>query len=317
MRMRKTKEANRMKTRGLWADAWRRFKRNSAGVVGGIIILTLSVLAMGASWIAPYNYAEGDIRENYAPPSSKHWLGCDFLGRDILSRLIYGTRVSLTIALISGLTSLIVGMTYGLISGYFGGFVDNVMMRFVDIAWGFPTLLLVILMMVFFKSSFGNVKPGTFAGLLSSIDKAMGGMFFICIGIGLTSWLYIARLARGMVLSIREREFVEAARATGAGGWWIIRKHLLGNVLGPCIVQVMLQIPGFILYEAFLSFIGLGVDPPTPSWGIMIQEGYRAMRSHFNVIAAPALALSLTMLAFNFLGDALRDALDPRSQTRI
>lgn len=279
-----------------------------------MIILILAILAVGAPWIAPYHYAEGDIRQNYAPPGSEHWLGCDFLGRDILSRLIYGTRVSLTIAVVSGMTSLIIGVTYGVVSGFFGGMIDNIMMRFVDIAWGFPTLLLIILMMVFFKSTFANVEPGTLAGTMSAIDKAMGGMFFICIGIGLTSWLYIARLARGMVLSLRERDFVEAARAVGASGWRIICKHLLGNILGPCIVQVMLQIPGFILYEAFLSFIGLGVDPPTPSWGMMIQEGYRAMRSHFNIIAAPAAVLSITMLAFNFLGDGLRDALDPRSR---
>jgi len=308
------KTVSKVRSRTLWQDAWRRFRQNKAAISGAVIILTLVILAIGAPWIAPYHYAEGKIRENYAPPSAKHWLGCDFLGRDILSRLIYGTRVSLTIAVVSGVTSLVIGVTYGVVSGYFGGMVDNIMMRFVDIAWGFPTLLLIILMMVFFKSTFAHVEPGTFAGAVSAIDRAMGGMFFICIGIGLTSWLYIARLARGMVLSLRERDFVEAARAVGASGWRIIRKHLLGNILGPCIVQVMLQIPGFILYEAFLSFIGLGVDPPTPSWGMMIQEGYRAMRSHFYIIASPAAVLSITMLAFNFLGDGLRDALDPRSR---
>jgi len=133
-----------------------------------------------------------------------------------------------------------------------------------------------------------------------------------CIGIGLTSWLYLARLARGMTLSVREKDFVEVARAEGAGNFRIIFRHILPSVIGPCLVQVMLQIPGFILYEAFLSFIGLGVNPPTPSWGMMINEGYQGMRSHFNLIAFPALALSLTMFAFNFLGDGLRDALDPR-----
>lgn len=300
------------KPHSLWKDAWRRLIRNKAAVVGGGIIIILAVLAIGAPWIAPYNYTEGKIWDNYAALSVEHLLGCDFMGRDILSRLIYGTRVSLAVALVGALTSLIVGVIYGLISGFFGGGVDSVMMRIVDIAWGFPTLLLIILLMVFFKSTFVNLEPGTLAWIMSRIDSAMGGMFFIFIGIGLTSWLYLARLARGMALSVREKEFVEAARAQGAGNLRLIFKHILPSVIGPCIVQEMLQIPGFILYEAFLSFIGLGVNPPTPSWGMMINEGYLAMRSHFNLIAFPALALSITMFAFNFLGDGLRDALDPR-----
>ncbi len=303
------------KRHSLWWDAWRRLVKNRAAVVGGVIIIILAVLAIGAPWIAPYTYTEGQVWDNYAPPSLKHPLGCDFMGRDVLSRLIYGTRVSLSVALVGGLTSLIVGVIYGLISGFLGGMVDNIMMRLVDLAWGFPTLLLIILMMVFFKSTFVNLKPGTFAWTMSQIDSAMGGMFFIFIGIGLTSWLYLARLARGMALSVREKDFVEAARAQGAGNLRIMFKHVLPSVIGPCLVQEMLQIPGFILYEAFLSFIGLGVNPPTPSWGIMINEGYKAMQSHFNLIAAPAVALSITMLAFNFLGDGLRDALDPRMKT--
>jgi len=300
------------KPRSLWRDAWHRLLRNRAAVIGGVIILLLAILAIGAEWIAPYSYTGGKVWENYCPPSSKHWLGCDFMGRDLLSRLIYGTRVSLAVALVGAITSLIIGVVYGLISGFLGGTVDSVMMRIVDIAWGFPTLLLIILMMVFFKSTFVNLEPGTFAWAMSRIDSALGGMFFIFIGIGLTSWLYMARLARGMTLSIREKEFVEAARAQGAGNLRLIFKHILPNVIGPCLVQEMLQIPGFILYEAFLSFIGLGVNPPTPSWGMMINEGYVAMRSHFNLIAFPALTLSITMFAVNFLGDGLRDAFDPR-----
>ncbi|MEM3485924.1 MAG: ABC transporter permease subunit [Candidatus Methanomethyliaceae archaeon] len=222
--------------------------------------------------------------------------------------------IAIAIAFVSAATSFLIGVSYGIISGYFGGAIDNLMMRFVDVAWGFPTLLLIILTMVFFKSSFAKVTPGTLAGTLSAIDRAMGGMFFICIGIGLTAWLMIARLARGMTLAVRERDFVEAARACGASGVRIVIKHLLPNIIGPCIVQVTLQIPTFILYEAFLSFIGLGVDPPTPSWGMMINEGYIAMRSHIHVFLAPAVALSITILAFNFIGDGLRDAFDPRWQ---
>jgi len=298
----------------LWRRTWRRFSRNRAALFGVSIIFILAVLAVGAPRIAPYHYAEGDVRHNFARPSREHLLGCDYMGRDILSRLIYGARVSLTIAFVSATTSFLIGVSYGVMSGYFGGLIDNLMMRVVDIAWGFPTLLLIILMMVFFKSSFAKVTPGTFAGTLSAIDRAMGGMFFICIGIGLTAWLMIARLARGMTLAVRERDFVEAARACGASGLRIIVKHLLPNIIGPCIVQVTLQIPTFILYEAFLSFIGLGVDPPTPSWGMMINEGYIAMRSYIHVFLAPALALSITILAFNFVGDGLRDAFDPRWQ---
>lgn len=298
----------------LWRKRWRRFSRNRAALLGLLMLFVLTVLAIGAPWIAPYHYAEGDVRYNFAPPSKEHWLGCDYMGRDILSRLIYGARVSLTIAFVSAATSFLLGVSYGVVSGAIGGAIDNLMMRVVDIAWGFPTLLLIILMMVFFKSSFAKVTPGTLAGTLSAIDRAMGGMFFICIGIGLTAWLMIARLARGMTLSVREKDFVEAARACGANRIYIIRRHLLPNIIGPCIVQVTLQIPTFILYEAFLSFIGLGVDPPTPSWGAMINEGYIAMRSHIHVFLAPAVALSITVLAFNFVGDGLRDVFDPRWQ---
>jgi oligopeptide transport system permease protein len=191
------------------------------------------------------------------------------------------------------------------------------MMRFVDIMYSFPTLLLIILLMVFFKSSFSisGVAEGGFRGALSNIDRAMGGMFFIFLGIGLTSWLGMARLVRGMVLSVRGKEYVEAARAVGTPRSKILLRHVLPNVLGPAIVAQALQIPGFILYEAFLSFIGLGVNPPTPSWGMMLSEGYVAMRSHFHLVLWPALAISITLFAFNFLGDGVRDAFDPR-QTR-
>ncbi|MEM3434085.1 MAG: ABC transporter permease, partial [Candidatus Methanomethyliaceae archaeon] len=200
----------------LWSKTWRRFSRNRAALFGLLLIVVLAILAIGAPWLAPYHYAVGDVQYNFARPNKEHWFGCDYMGRDLLSRLIYGARVSLTIAFVSAATSFLIGVSYGIISGYFGGAIDNLMMRFVDVAWGFPTLLLIILMMVFFKSSFAKVTPGTLAGTLSAIDRAMGGMFFICIGIGLTAWLMIARLARGMTLAVRERDFVEAARACGA-----------------------------------------------------------------------------------------------------
>ena len=296
----------------LWKDAFRRLYKNKMAVLGGGIIIILFILAIFAPYIAPYHYAEGNLINNYAKPGTKYLLGADFMGRDVLSRIIYGTRISLSVGIIGALTSFIIGILYGVISGYYGGKVDNIMMRFVDIMYGFPTLLLIILMMVLFKSTFAITTPGTIAGTLSEIDKAFGGLFFIFIGIGITAWIGMARIARGMALSLREKEFVEAARATGNSNIQIMMKHILPNLIGPCVVAVTLRIPRFITFEAFLSFIGLGVNPPIPSWGMMISEGYTAIRSNPHLALYPGIALAITMMAFNFLGDGLRDALDPR-----
>jgi len=296
----------------LWKDAFRRMCKNKMAILGAVIIITLFILAIFAPYIAPYHYTEGSLKDNYAKPGDKYLLGADFMGRDLLSRIIYGTRISLSVGIIGASTAFILGVLYGLISGYYGGKIDNIMMRIVDIMYGFPTLLLIILMMVLFKSTFAITTPGTIAAALSAIDKAFGGLFFIFIGIGVTSWIGMARIARGMALSLREKEFVEAARATGNSNFRIMIKHILPNLIGPCIVAVTLQIPRYITFEAFLSFIGLGVNPPTPSWGMMISEGYKAIRSYPHLALYPGIALAITMLAFNFLGDGLRDALDPR-----
>ena len=296
----------------LWKDAFRRMCKNKMSVLGAIIIIALLILAIFAPYIAPYHYAEGSLKDNYAKPGDKYLLGADFMGRDVLSRIIYGTRISLSVGIIGASTAFILGVLYGLISGYYGGKIDNIMMRIVDIMYGFPTLLLIILMMVLFKSTFAVTTPGTIAGTLSAIDNAFGGLFFIFIGIGVTAWIGMARIARGMALSLREKEFVEAARATGNSNFQIMIKHILPNLIGPCIVAVTLQIPRYITFEAFLSFIGLGVNPPTPSWGMMISEGYKAIRSYPHLALYPGIALAITMMAFNFLGDGLRDALDPR-----
>ena len=296
----------------LWKDAFRRLLKNKMAVLGGIIILVLLTLAIFAPYIAPYHFAEGSLLDNYAKPGTKYLLGADFMGRDLLSRIIYGTRISLSVGIVGALTAFIIGVFYGVVSGYYGGKVDDMMMRLVDIMYGFPTILLIILLMVLFKSTFSIATPGTFAGYLNVVDRAFGGLFFIFIGIGVTSWLGMARIARGMALSLREKEFVEAARATGNVNLQIILKHVLPNLIGPCIVRVTLAIPGYITFEAFLSFIGLGVNPPTPSWGMMISEGYKAIRSYPHLAIYPGLALAISMMAFNFLGDGLRDALDPR-----
>jgi oligopeptide transport system permease protein len=248
----------------------------------------------------------------YARFSSDYPLGADYVGRDLFSRIVYGARVSLTVAFIGPLISLIIGVIYGSISGYFSGRVDNIMMRIVDVLYAFPSLLFIILLMAFFRSTISDIQPGTFAYSINKLDESMGGLFFIFIGIGLTAWQTMARLTRGLVLSVREKEFIEAAHTIGASNLRIMFRHILPNIIGPLVVAETLAIPGYIATEAFLSFIGLGVNPPTPSWGSMISDGSRAIRTYPNQAIFPALALAITMFAFNFLGDGLRDALDPR-----
>ena len=297
----------------LWTDAFRRLVKNKLAVVGGIIILFLAFIAIFAPLIAPYHFADGDFDATYEPPGRDFRLGADFLGRDMLSRLIYGTRISLMVGTFGALFALTIGTLYGTISGYAGGKIDNVMMRVVDILYAFPSLLFIIILMVTFKSGFtGESMQNPFVRAVAALDKQVGGMLFIMIGISLTSWVGMARLSRGMVLSLRETEYIQAAQALGAGNMRIVLRHLVPNLVGPMIVRVTLAIPGYIGTEAFLSFIGLGVDPPTASWGMMIQEGFKAMRSHPHLALFPGIALALVMLSFNFLGDGLRDALDPR-----
>ncbi|MBN1285314.1 MAG: ABC transporter permease subunit [Anaerolineae bacterium] len=252
------------------------------------------------------------VEGGYVLVNNDYPLGADYLGRDLLTRILYGARISLMVAAVGPAVSLLIGLVWGVTSGYFGGRVDNIMMRIVDIMYAFPTLLLIILMMAFFRSSFVESEPGTLAYVLNELDTALGGMLFIFIGIGMTSWMGMARLSRGQVLSVREKEFVEAARAIGQGTRGIMFGHIMPNILGPLIVAETLAIPGYISTEAFLSFIGLGVNRPTPSWGSMISDGSQALRSYPNQAIFPALALGVTMFAFNFLGDGLRDALDPR-----
>ena len=297
----------------LWRDAFRRLMKNKIAVVGGIFIVLLAIIALFAPIIAPYHFAEGNFDTTYEPPGRDFLLGADFLGRDMLSRIIYGTRISLLVGTLGALFAFTIGTLYGTISGYAGGKIDNAMMRVVDILYAFPGLLFIILLMVTFKSGFtGEAMQNPFVRLIAGIDKRLGGMLFIMIGISLTSWVGMARLSRGMALSLRETEFIQAAHALGAGSLRIVVRHLVPNLVGPMLVRVTLAIPGYIGTEAFLSFIGLGADPPTPSWGMMVAEGFKAMRSHPHLALFPGIALALVMLSFNFLGDGLRDALDPR-----
>ncbi len=322
----------------LWQDALQRLVRNRAALVGGIVVLIMCLLAIFAGRVAPYHYAQGDSSENYVTPrwitqimpgsmedyvqiDNKFPFGADYLGRDLLSRVIYGARVSLPVGFVGAGTALLVGLVYGCISGYYGGLVDDIMMRIVDIVYTFPTMLLIILLMAFFKSTFGGeMTPGTAAYNFNRVNDVVdsvlglqgGGMLFIFIGIGLTAWMSIARLTRGQILSIKEKEYVEASHMIGAADLRIIVRHILPNIIGPVLVSVTLSIPSYISTEVFLSFIGLGVDAPTPSWGSMISEGAKGLRSYPHQVLLPSIFLALTMFAFNFLGDGLRDALDPR-----
>jgi oligopeptide transport system permease protein len=320
------------KPESLLRDAFFRLLKNRAAVIGAIIIFLLIFIALFADQIAPTHFSVGNLaKENsvpqwlvnifssmkgYANISTEFVFGSDAIGRDLLSRIIYGTRVSLAVAFIGPILALLIGVTYGSISGYFGGKVDNIMMRFVDTMYGFPSILFIILMMAFFRTSLSDIQPGSFAYSLRQLDESMGGLFFIFVGIGMTSWETMARLTRGQILSIKEKEFVEAARSIGASDMRIIFKHILPNILGPLIVAETLAIPGYISTEAFLSYIGLGVNPPTPSWGAMIADGARSIRSYPYQVLLPALALAITMFAFNFLGDGLRDAFDPKLRGR-
>lgn len=316
------------KPESLLKDAARRLVRNRGALLGGSIIVVLILAAVFANVIAPRDFASQILEEqNQAPEwllkvfpnmrpyvtvNNNYILGADYVGRDLLSRIIYGARVSLTVAFIGPLISLMIGVTYGSISGFFGGRVDNIMMRIVDVLYAFPGLLFIILLMAFFRSTLSHPEPGTFAYAASALDAKVGGMLFIFIGIGVTAWETMARLTRGQVLSVREKEFIEAARTLGARNGRIMLRHILPNIVGPLVVAETLAIPSYISTEAFLSFIGLGVNPPTPSWGAMISDGAQVVRTYPNQTIFPALALAITMFAFNFLGDGLRDALDPR-----
>ncbi len=321
------------RSRAAVADAWYQLSRNRVAVVSLVFVVSLIVVALSADLLREARLIEGindqhrgsslapplkcaTMQPNLQPyppgePQYCFLFGADALGRDVLSRTIFGTRVSLAVALVGATISLAVGIIFGVISGFYGGWIDNAMMRFVDFLYGVPSLVLVILFQTFFKSLEQMKTPGP-ARALIDLDRSMGGLFFLFIALSALSWIDMARLARGQILAYKQKEFVEAARAVGASNRRIIFVHLLPNVIGPLIVAETLNIPGYIFTEAFLSFIGLGVEPPTPSWGRMISDGRQSLNSLPNLILLPGFALALTTLAFNFLGDGLRDALDPR-----
>ena len=275
---------------GYWQDSWRRLKKNKAAMIGLWMILIITLLAIFGPFFTAHTYSDQRLELANQPPNDSYWFGSDNLGRDLFTRVLYGARISLSIGIIASLINLTIGVIYGGISGYFGGRVDSIMMRIVDVLYGIPLLLYVILLMVVLKPGLTN----------------------IFIALGMVYWLRMARIVRGQVLSLKEQEYILAAKLIGASSWRIILRHLIPNSMGPIIVTMTLAIPEAIFTEAFLSFIGLGVAAPMASWGVLASEGVTSLRSFPFQLFYPALAISITMLSFNFLGDGLRDALDPR-----
>ncbi|AGY57369.1 ABC transporter permease [Gloeobacter kilaueensis] len=285
-----------VKGSSLWQDAWRRLLRNKLAVASGIVfsIILIAVL-LGPKIIAltwGYTYELTDAAAVYQPPGPAHWFGTDQLGRDLLVRSLVGGQISLLVAVVASVVSLVIGVTYGAVAGYLGGRVDEAMMRFVDILYSLPDIFLIIVLLAFFSKD-----------------------LFVLFGmLGAISWLTMARIVRGQVLSIKNREFVEAARAIGVGTGQIIFRHIVPNTLGPVIVYTTLTIPSVMLTEAFLSFLGLGVQPPLSSWGTLVQEGVGAISVYPWHLLFPGLLMTATLFSLNFLGDGLRDALDPQSR---
>jgi len=275
----------------LWRDAFRRLGKNRLAMFGFIVLLIVSTISLITPFIAPYSYEGQNLSLGPTPPSAAHWLGTDYLGRDLLTRVMYGGRISLAVGLAASGVALLVGVLYGAIAGFSGGRVDSAMMRFVDIMYALPFTIFVIILMVFFGRN----------------------IILLFLAIGAVEWLTMARIVRGQVLSIREKEYIEAAVSLGIRKHQILLRHIIPNALGPIIVYTTLTIPNVMLLEAFLSFLGLGVQPPMSSWGLLIQDGAKQMEEYPWLLWFPSIALSLTLFSLNFLGDGLRDALDPRA----
>ncbi|UUA73446.1 ABC transporter permease [Cellvibrio sp. QJXJ] len=279
------------KGRSLTQDAIARLKKNKMAMIGLFVILFMVVIALLTPWIAPYSYEEQNLDLGASAPSAAHWLGTDTLGRDQLTRIMYGSRISLMVGFIATAVALTIGVLWGAIAGFIGGRVDAVMMRIVDALYALPFTIFIILLTVIFGSS----------------------MLLLFLAIGAVEWLTMARIVRGQVLSIKRQEFVEAAISMGLSPWRIITRHLIPNVLGPVIVYTTLTIPSVILLESFLSFLGLGIQPPASSWGSLISGGVETMEEYPWLLIFPGLVLTITLFSLNFLGDGLRDALDPRA----
>jgi oligopeptide transport system permease protein len=295
---------------GFWASAWRQFRKNKLAVVSMGFIVFIAIIAVVVPFFLPQTYSDQDLSVSLQGPSWAHPFGTDALGRDLMTRLIFGARISLTVGIVVQMVILAIGVPMGLTAGYLGGKVDTAIMRLVDVLYAMPNLLFVILIMTFMRGQFGD-EPTGMVKVLADVDRKTGGLIGVYIGLGLVSWLTVARIVRANTMSLKEKEYVEAARGLGAPGGQVVRRHILPNTIAPIVVAATLGIPGAILYEAGISFLGLGVLPPMPSWGLMISDAIPQMRSHPYMLVFPAIILSMTVLAFNFIGDGLRDALDP------
>lgn len=275
----------------LWRDAWHRLAKNKMAVASAVILVVIILASFGGPYLSKQSYESQNLRLGAVPPNADHWLGTDTLGRDLLVRILYGGQISIAVGLCATAVALTIGVLYGTISGFLGGKVDAFMMRIVDIIFALPFTVFVILLMVFFGRKF----------------------VLLFAAIGAVQWLTMARIVRGQVLSLRRQEFIEAAEALGLSKLRIIFRHMIPNALGPIIVYATLTVPSVMLLEAFLSFLGLGVQPPMSSWGVLIKEGADSMEEFPWLLIYPGLALALTLFSLNFLGDGLRDALDPRA----
>ncbi|HWA89073.1 MAG TPA: ABC transporter permease subunit [Rhizomicrobium sp.] len=296
-------KAQDVQGRSLWVDAWRRLMKNRAAVVSMVVLAIIALMAIAAPLLSQYAYNHQDYDRISCAPNwwndpgvcnagGTHWFGTDNIGRDLFVRVLYGARVSLTVGLIATLVSLIIGVAYGATAGYIGGRLDALMMRFVDVLYSLPFIFFVIILMVVFDRNF----------------------YLLFIAIGAIEWLTMARIVRGQALSIKQKEFVEAARAGGVGPAGIILRHVVPNVLGPVVVYVTLTIPAVILSESFLSFLGLGIQEPLTSWGLLIAEGKDQMENYPWMLLFPTAFMAATLFCFNFIGDGLRDALDPKDR---
>ena len=279
------------KSSTLWSDAIYRLTRNKAAMLGAFILLILILSAALAPWIAPYSYSFQNLELGASPPSADHILGTDVLGRDLLSRILYGARISLLVGFVATGVALVIGVTWGIVAGYAGGKVDSVMMRIVDILYGLPFIIFIILLMVIFGRN----------------------LWLLFGAIGAVEWLTMARIVRGQVMGLKNQEFVMAAKAMGVSNFSMFRKHLLPNILGPIAVYATLTIPQVMLLEGFLSFLGLGIQPPMSSWGTLIKDGVESMEEYSWLLIYPGITFTVTLFALNFFGDGLRDALDPKT----
>ena len=275
----------------LWSDAVSRLIKNKAAIVGAIILFVLILCAIFAPYIAPYSYSFQNLDLGATPPTSEHLLGTDKLGRDLLSMILYGARKSLMVGFVATGVALVIGVSWGIVAGYFGGRIDSVMMRIVDVLYGLPFIIFIILLMVIFGRN----------------------LWLLFGAIGAVEWLTMARIVRGQVMSLKNQEFVLAAKAMGVSNLTMFRRHLLPNILGPIAVYATLTIPQVMLLESFLSFLGLGIQPPMSSWGTLIKDGVESMEEFSWLLIYPGITFTITLFALNFFGDGLRDALDPKT----